>query len=336
MNIECLFEAKDIVGESPLWHAEHECVYWTDVNGFKISRYSPKAHERTNWQFDVPVSAISLTTDPEWLLVALGPRLIFWSPVGDRRVPFAQPESDWPCNRLNDGATDPTGVFWVGSMRNNVGEDGSDLEVEGLTGSLYRVTPDGDVSVIDRGFGITNTLVWSPEQTTFYCGCSIRNVIYAYDYDAKDSSVRNRRAFVENVAPGLPDGSAMDEEGCLWNCRFFGGCIVRISATGRVVQTIPMPVSNITNCSFRRERSQNAVCYDRVSARREGREAGGWIVCDSLGSSWSRAREISFVRSDDCHVGRNLSCVLVASPQQISAMCPWVLGLESLTAIAFL
>jgi sugar lactone lactonase YvrE len=135
-------------------------------------------------------------------------------------------------------------------MRNNVEEDGSDLEAEGFTGSLYRVTPDGVVSVIDRGFGITNTLVWSPEQTTFYCGCSIRNVIYAYDYNAENSSVGNRRAFVENVAPGLPDGSAMDEEGCLWNCRFFGGCIVRISATGRVVQTIAMPVSNITNCCF--------------------------------------------------------------------------------------
>jgi len=250
MNVECLVEAKDIVGESPLWHPEHECVYWTDINGFKISRYSPKTNERTNWRFDVPVSAISLTIDPEWLLVALGPRLILWSPVGDRRVPFAEPERDWPYNRLNDGATDPTGVFWVGSMSNNVGGDGSDLEAEGFTGSLYRVTPEGDVSVIDRGFGITNTLVWSPDQTTFYCGCSVRNVIYAYDYDAKDSSVRNRRAFVENVAPGLPDGSAMDEEGCLWNCRFFGGCIVRISATGRVVQTIPMPVSNITNCSF--------------------------------------------------------------------------------------
>jgi sugar lactone lactonase YvrE len=250
MNIECFLKAKDIVGESPLWHAEHECVYWTDVNGFKISRYSPKTHEHTNWRFDVPVSAISLTTDPEWLLVALGPRLIFWSPIGDRRVPFAQPELDWPYNRLNDGATDPTGVFWVGSMRNNVAGDGSDLEAEGFTGSLYRVTPDGDVSVIDKGFGITNTLVWSPDQTRFYCGCSIRNVIYAYDYNAENSSVGNRRAFVENLTPGLPDGSAMDEEGSLWNCRFFGACILRISAAGRILQTIPMPVSNITNCCF--------------------------------------------------------------------------------------
>jgi sugar lactone lactonase YvrE len=250
MNIECLVEGKDICGESPLWHPEQECVYWTDINGFKINRYSPEKRELKSWRFDAPVSTLSLTTAGEWLLVAVGPRLILWSPAGDKRVPFAQPERDWPHNRLNDGATDPSGVFWVGSMRNNVGPDGSDLNVEGLTGSLYRANADGEVRVADSGFGITNTLVWSPDHSTFYCGCSIRNALYAYDYDATNSLVSNRRLFVENLAPGVPDGSAMDEEGCLWNCRYSGGCILRISPAGKVVRQIRMPVSNITNCGF--------------------------------------------------------------------------------------
>ena len=236
MNIECLVEGRDICGESPLWHPEQECVYWTDINGFKINRYSPYRRELKSWLFDAPVSTLSLTTASEWLLVAVGPRLILWSPPEDKRVPLAQPERDWPHNRLNDGATDPSGVFWVGSMRNNVGSDGSDLKVEGLTGSLYRVNADGEVSAADSGFGITNTLVWSPDHSTFYCGCSLRNVLYAYDYDAANSLVSNRRVYVENLAPGVPDGSAMDEEGCLWNCRYSGACILRISPAGRVLR----------------------------------------------------------------------------------------------------
>jgi sugar lactone lactonase YvrE len=250
MNIECLVEGRDICGESPLWHPEQECVYWTDINGFKINRYSPYRRELRSWLFDAPVSTLSLTTASEWLLVAVGPRLILWSPAEDKRVPLAQPERDWPHNRLNDGATDPSGIFWVGSMRNNVGPDGSDLKVTGLTGSLYRVNADGEVSAADSGFGITNTLVWSPDHSTFYCGCSLRNVLYAYDYDAANSLVSNRRVYVQNLAPGVPDGSAMDEEGCLWNCRYSGACILRISPAGRVVHQIRMPVSNITNCGF--------------------------------------------------------------------------------------
>jgi sugar lactone lactonase YvrE len=92
--------------------------------------------------------------------------------------------------------------------------------------------------------------VWSPDQKTFYCGCSVDNVIYAYDYNPADTSIKNRRPFIAEVERGSPDGSAMDAEGYLWNCRFFGGCIMRFSPTGELDTVIEMPVSNITNCAF--------------------------------------------------------------------------------------
>lgn len=250
MKIECVVESRDIVGEGPVWHPKQECIYWTDINGCKISRYATGTQELETWRFDLPVSTLSLTTKSEWLLVASGPYLILWFPVQDKRITFAQPERDWPHNRLNDGATNPSGISWVGSMRNNVGADGTHLDIDGFTGSLYRVTTDGEVTVADTGYGIINTFVWSPDRSTFYCGCSTRNVIHAYDYNAESQSVSNRRVFVQDLTPGVPDGSAVDEEGCLWNCRFFGSCILRISPAGKVLQEIKMPVSNITNCVF--------------------------------------------------------------------------------------
>lgn len=245
-----LVDSRNIVGESPLWHPEEGSLYWTDVNGFTIHRYILQSGETHSWRFGEPVCALSLTTAPDRILVALGSRLILWRPLTDERVNFGSPEPDWPHHRLNDGASDPNGVFWVGSMRNNVGPNGEDLEASGNSGSLYRVMPDGDVSVWDTGFGITNTLAWSPDRETFYCGCSTSNVIYAYDYRAADSSISNRRPFIAGVQPGLPDGSAMDEEGCLWNCRFFGGCILRFGPSGKLDRLVQMPVSNITNCVF--------------------------------------------------------------------------------------
>jgi L-arabinonolactonase len=86
MNVECLVEARDLVGESPLWHPEHGCVYWTDINGFKVNRYSAKTRELKCWRFDGPVTTLSLTTVAEWLLVAVGGGLILWSPETDRRI----------------------------------------------------------------------------------------------------------------------------------------------------------------------------------------------------------------------------------------------------------
>lgn len=245
-----LVDSKNMVGEGPLWHPEERSVYWTDVNRFTIERYALQTGEKKMWRFGEPVCALSLTTDPEQLLVALGSRLILWGPGADERVDFARPEPNWPHNRLNDGATDPNGIFWVGSMRNNVGPNGEDVEAPGKSGSLYRVTTDGTVSVWDTGFGIPNTLAWSPDRKRFYCGCSMSNVIYEYDYSDGDSSIRNRRPFVASVERGLPDGSAMDEEGYLWNCRFFGGCILRFSPAGKLDRVVELPVSNITNCCF--------------------------------------------------------------------------------------
>jgi sugar lactone lactonase YvrE len=250
--VECVVRLRSLCGESPLWDASAQCVYWTDINGFAIRRFVPATGEVKLWNFDAPVTALALTSIDGWLLAAVGGRLLFWSADGDRRVEFVAVERDWPNHRLNDGAADAAGNFWVGSMPNNVAADGSEVNAEGLTGSLYRVTPSGEASVHDAEFGIANTVVWSPNGETFYCGCTVRNVIWAYDFvgDGPRSDVRKRRVFAEKAGDGLPDGSAMDEEGFVWNCRWGGKCILRISPAGKVVETIEMPVSNVTNCAF--------------------------------------------------------------------------------------
>src|SRR5438105_7208656 len=115
-SVRILDDSKNIVGESPLWHPDHGSVYWTDVNGFKIQRYVPQSRQKTSWDFDEPVCALSLTTDPECLLVALGSRLILWRPSTDQRSHFANPEPNWPYHRLKDGPTHPHRGFSTGSM----------------------------------------------------------------------------------------------------------------------------------------------------------------------------------------------------------------------------
>jgi sugar lactone lactonase YvrE len=42
----------------------------------------------------------------------------------------------------------------------------------------------------------------------------------------------------------------MDSAGYLWNCRFGGGCIVRLAPDGAVDRIVEMPVRNVTTCTF--------------------------------------------------------------------------------------
>lgn len=249
-DVTCRVDARNKCGEGPLWHQPHDALYWTDINGFTVSRYRPAHADVQTWHFGEPACALSATTDPEQFVLALGSQVILWRPADDTRQVLAHPERDLPGHRLNDGGTDPAGAFWVGSMPNNVAPDGTPQPFSGNTGSLYRVMADGSVTTWDRGFGITNTVVWSPDRRTFYCGDSVANVLYAYDFDETTHSIGNRRDVFRGYERGAPDGSAMDADGYLWNCRFGGGCVVRLTPTGAIDRVVEMPVSNITNCVF--------------------------------------------------------------------------------------
>jgi sugar lactone lactonase YvrE len=252
-QVRCVAETKSLVGESPVWDATRDRLYWTDINGMRVYRLDINSGKIEHWEFDATVSALALTTTPDRLLVAEGLRLLLWDVASDERVLFAQVEDAEVGNRLNDGAVDPDGNFWVGTMRNNVAPDGSNIEVdweqpENRSGSLYRVSAGGTVVNYDSGFRIPNTMVWSPDQSVMYTGDSIGNVLYAYKYEA--GSVSGRRVFTQGFERGVPDGSAMDEEGFVWNCRYFGRCLVRFAPTGAVDRVVEMPVTNITNCAF--------------------------------------------------------------------------------------
>ena len=248
--VRCLAPVGDKCGEAALWSASENAVYWTDINRFLIHRFQTESKTVRSWIFDEPVVALSLTRAPDWLLVALASRLIYWRPESDERRPhgFILPGS--PEVRLNDGRSDPVGNFWVGSMKNNMAPDGSLTEAGKGAGILYRITPQGEVSEWRTGLGISNTLCWSPDATRFYFGDTMENAIYAYDYDRTKASISGEHAFFAGYDRGAPDGSAIDSEGSVWNCRFGGACVVRVSPTGEVQRIVEMPVTNVTTCCF--------------------------------------------------------------------------------------
>jgi sugar lactone lactonase YvrE len=155
---------------------------------------------------------------------------------------LAQPESDKPDNRFNDGRCDRNGRFWAGTM--------CDVAREPL-GSLYRLDPDGACTYHFNEIIVPNSIAWSPNNRTMYFADTYKKTIWTFDYDHEAGAVSNRRLFQDmQDRAGRPDGSAVDSEGCLWNCEYAGGRVVRYTPDGRIDQTIQMPVDNPTCCAF--------------------------------------------------------------------------------------
>jgi len=249
-QLVCVASTGDWAGEGAVWHAAHAAIYWTDINRFLVHRFTPANNRVRTWFFDEPVTAVVLTDRDDVLAVVLGSRVILWEPALDVRQEQGFRLKDWPRVRLNDARADPRGSLWVGSMRNNVNPDGSEGEGGGQDGMLYRVDPNGSVTIFRRGVGIANTVAWSPDGRRFYFGDSLANVVWVYDYDSETRAITNERPFLHGFSRGLPDGSAVDSRGFLWNCRYYGGCIVRVAPDGRVDEVIEMPVKNVTTCTF--------------------------------------------------------------------------------------
>jgi sugar lactone lactonase YvrE len=246
----CVVPAGDRCGEGPAWHAAEQCLYWTDINRFLIHRFHPASGCVRSWFFDEPVTALALTASDDTLAVVLGSGVILWNPRTDERRDHGFHLPGWPAVRCNDARPDPRGSLWIGSMRNNVRPDGSADEAGGTDGILYRVDPDGSVIEWQRAIGIANTLAWSPDRAHFYFADTLANTVSAYDYDQATGAIANPRPFLNGFPRGLPDGSAVDSEGFLWNCRHGGGVIVRVAPDGAIDRVIEMPAVNITSCTF--------------------------------------------------------------------------------------
>lgn len=204
------------------------------------------------WLFDEPPVALALSTETGRMLVALASRLIWWWPAQDRRQEHGFRLTGHPTVRLNDGRPDPLSNFWVGSMYNNVTHEGgaTDEHAAPDRGHLFRITPNGQATEELSGIGIANTLCWSPNRSRFYFADTLRNEIRQYDFDAATGGIDGGASYLSGYGLGLPDGSAIDSEGYVWNCRWGGGGIVRVAPDGAIDGFHPVPTSNPTTCAF--------------------------------------------------------------------------------------
>ena len=231
------------LGEGPRWDAATGTLLWVDIVGRVVHRYDPRTGaDEIHPVRDIP--SLALPRSDGGVLVGM-PGGIFALDAAEATAP-APPlvtiEADRPGNRTNDGACDPAGRLWVGTMARDEASP---------TAGLYRVGLDLSVTRVLDGTTISNGLGWSPDGATFYFIDSPTRRVDAFDFDPVTGALENRRpvAAVE-IDGAVPDGMSVDAEGCLWVALHGGWGLRRYAPDGDLLAEMRLPVARITSCCF--------------------------------------------------------------------------------------
>jgi L-arabinonolactonase len=242
----CVISSDDNLGEGCLWEVESQSLWWLDIaRPTRIQRFIPATGEHKIWTSQLLLTAIAKRKSGGFV-VGGEDGVYTFDPATGAVTPLCKPESDIPQNRMNDGACDPQGRFWLGSMMQNIGPSGEDLEITTDSGNLFCIAANGQSTKVEHTIGVSNGPCWSPDGNTFYFTDSKNQVIHAYDFDGNNGTIKNRRVLNDSKNYGYPDGSTVDAEGYIWSARWEGSCVLRIDPKGRIVTTIEVPATRVT------------------------------------------------------------------------------------------
>jgi len=230
--------------EGPGWDARTSRLLWIDqhVGHFHVGTWDAAAGRlvpERSFEFGAPVGAVV----PEhagdgWIAAAA---LGFVRVGADGRLTeLAQPAagSARPM-RMNDGACDPAGRFWAGSMA---------VDKTPGAGALYRLDPDGSVTTVLEDVTISNGLGWVDGGSTMYYIDTPTQSVDRFDVDP--AGRLTDRTSVVRLDHGFPDGMTLDDEGCLWVAVWGGGAVRRYAPSGELLAVVEVDAPQVSSCAF--------------------------------------------------------------------------------------
>lgn len=222
--------------EGPLWDP-HGFLLFSDIYGDRIYKWKtpgPVVTYRENAGFPN-----GLTFDQQGRLLICNQKL--------RRLERIEANGDvtvladaWEGKKLNapndvvvrkDGTiyfTDPFWKFPPGSIQ--------ELSFQ----AIWRINPDGTLSIAAQDFGLPNGIAFSPDEKLLYLGDTSRKKLYEFEIKA-DGTLANRKLFADLASSeaGAVDGMKVDKRGDIFTTG--PGGVWVFDKTGKHLGTIRAP-----------------------------------------------------------------------------------------------
>ncbi len=198
--------------EGPAWHPDGYLLF-SDIYGDTIYRWTPDGGATP--YIKPSRNSNGLTFDHRGRLVACehGGRMVSRMAIGKQMETLVDRYEGRRLNSPNDVVVHSGGAIYFTDPPYGIQPEDAELDFNGV----YRLDPDGNMTLLVSDFLRPNGLAFSPDESVLYIDDSRRRHVRAFDVEP-DGSLSNDRAFVDMDIdkPRNPDGMKVDIEGNLY------------------------------------------------------------------------------------------------------------------------
>lgn len=229
--------------EGPAWSPEGFLVY-TDIPASTIFRWSEGEQPTPLVQPSGNANGLAFDAMGRLLAAEHGNRRLSRRTLGEDAETIADQYQGQKLNSPNDLTIRSDGTIYFTDPPYGISPNQQELPFQGV----FRVDPQGGLSLVADDFERPNGIVLSPDETRLYVSDTTKEHVRVFSV-AADGSTAGGEVFVDlkSNLPGDPDGMTIDVFGDLYVTG--GGGVRVVSPDGAVLGTIEVPGS-ATNCTF--------------------------------------------------------------------------------------
>jgi D-xylonolactonase len=221
-------------GEGPLWHPDHERLYWLDIPDGELYSYDPAVDAHELRHEGERVGGVTIQKDGDLLLFGEGGSVRTWSDgIVETLIEEIPEDAD---SRFNDVIAGPEGRVYCGTM----------------AGNLYCLDTDGRLRTLLEGLATPNGMGFAPDDESMYVTETSAQRVWRYEYDPATGDLSDPTVFVDTTGrSGKPDGMTVDAEGYVWSARWNGWQVVRHDPeTGDELDRVELPARKVSSVTF--------------------------------------------------------------------------------------
>ena len=251
--------------EGPVWIAEQNHLLFSDIPNNTINSWSeenglevflrPAGYNQDN-PFGMELGTNGLLLDKEGRLIMCNHGLRAVTRLNDNytHTILADRHDGSRLNSPNDAVFRSNGDLYFTDPSYGLEGVNESVHKEIPYNGVYRLSPEGEVTLLTTEMTNPNGIGFSPDETVLYVAQSDRNAAIWRAFDvAEDGTLANSRLFfdatpfINDGRKGLPDGMAIDQEGNIY-ATGPGGVLI-FSADGTHLGTINTGEAT-ANCAF--------------------------------------------------------------------------------------